>query len=168
MRKIIMQKEELFLTTTSYEDIEYLSKLFEDYELMRYTFAKTFSKEEAQEYIKSCFNFSGNLGFSPLFFKENIIGFGGVFKFDENSYELGYILDKKYWKKGLATKAASMQRDYITNTLCSQAVATAHPDNLASQRVLQKCGFEFQKDIFMPERGQRKLFVYDERKLFFK
>ena len=160
MRKIIMQKNNLAIATTTNEDIEYLAKLLGDIKLMRYTFGKIFSKNEAIDYIKKHFNFDSNLGFSPILLDNKAIGFGGIFKWDENSYELGYILDKNYWGKGLATKLALMQRDYILNSLKSKAVATTHPKNLASQRVLAKCGFEYVKDIFMEFRGERKLFEY--------
>ena len=160
MRQIIMQKDNLSLGTTINDDIEYLASLFGDIELMRFTFGKTFSKEEAISYIKKHFNFNSNLGFSPILLNNKPIGFGGIFKFNKNSFELGYILDKAYWNKGIATKAAFMQRDYILNTLNSKPVATTHPKNLASQRVLAKCGFKFIKDIVMEHRGERKLFEY--------
>jgi len=160
MRNIIMQKNNLSIATTTNKDIEYLAKLFGDIELMRFTFGKTFSQEEATKYIKEHFNFDSNLGFSPILLDNKVIGFGGVFKWDENSYELGYILDKNYWGKGLATKLALMQRDYIIKSLKSKAVATTHPQNFASQRVLGKCGFKYVKDIFMEYRGDRKLFEY--------
>jgi len=160
MRKIIMSKNNIAIATTTYSDIDYLSSFFGDIELMRYTFGKTFNKDESIKYIKNNFNFNTNLGFSPILLESSIIGFGGVFKFDNNSYELGYILDKNYWGRGLATKAALLQLDYILYTLNSNAVATTHPDNLASQRVLAKCGFKYEKNIFMKYRGERKLFRY--------
>jgi len=160
MRNIIIQKGNLSLVTTTQNDIDYLATLLGDKELMRFTFGKTFSNEEAKEYIKEHFNFTSNLGFSPLLLKDKIVGFGGVFKWDKDSYELGYILDKNYWGKGIATKAALMQRDYIVNTLKTKAFATTHPQNFASQRVLKKCGFEYVKDIYMEYRGDRKLFEY--------
>ena len=158
--KKIISSNDIALVVTTKDNIEYLATLLSDIELMSYTFSKTFTKKEAIEYINNNFNFNNNLGFSPILLNSKPIGFGGVFKFDKNSYELGYILDKRYWGKGLATKVALMQRDYIVNRLHSAAVATTHPDNLASQRVLQKCGFEYIKDIFMPNRGERKLFEY--------
>jgi len=160
VRDIIIQRDSLSLGVTLKEDIEYLANLFGDIELMRYTFGKIFSKEEAINYIKSNFNFNSNIGFSPILLDNRVIGFGGLFKFSANSYELGYILDKAYWGRGLATKAALMQRDYIVNTLKSKALATTHPQNFASRRVLAKCGFEYVKDIVMEYRGERKLFEY--------
>jgi len=160
MRRIIMQKDNIALAITTNKDIDYLAKLLGDIKLMQFTFGKTFSKQEAKEYIQNHFNFDGILGFSPLLLENKPIGFGGIFKWDESSYELGYILDTSYWGKGLATKAALMQRDYILNTLNSKPIATTHPQNLASQRVLKKCGFEYLKDISMEYRGDRKLFEY--------
>jgi len=160
MRKIITQQESLALAITINEDIEYLASLMGDIELMRYTFGKTFSKDEAIEYIKKHFNFNSNLKFSPILLENSPIGFGGIFKFDENSYEFGYILDKKYWGKGLATKIGIMQRDYILKHFKAKVVATSHPKNIASHRVLEKCGLTYIKDIVLEYRGERRLFEY--------
>jgi len=160
MRNTIMQNGNLKLCTTAQDDIEYLISLMGDIELMRFTFGKIFDKNEAQEYIKAHFNFHSNLKFSPILLNNKPIGFGGIFKFDDSSYELGYILDKAYWGQGLATKIAIMQRDYILNQLKANVVATSHPQNVVSHRVLQKCGFKYIKDIVLEYRGERKLFRY--------
>ncbi len=43
-----------------------------------------------------------------------------------------------------------------------KAVAvTTHPNNIVSQRILQKCGLRYKKDIFLEYRGKKKLFVLD-------
>jgi len=158
MRKILTKIDNLSLTTTTNEDISYLASLMGDIELMRYTFGKTFTQKEAIEYIKKHFNFDTNLGFSPILLDNKPIGFGGIFKFDDNSYEFGYILDKAYWGKGLATKIAKAQIEYIKNNFKADIVATSHPKNIASHKVLQKCGLVYDKDIVMKHRGERKLF----------
>ena len=45
------------IATTKKEDIKLLSKYFANFNLMRYTFGKTFSQDEAISYIKKNFNF---------------------------------------------------------------------------------------------------------------
>jgi RimJ/RimL family protein N-acetyltransferase len=161
MRKIITKNGDLALTTTKLEDIDTLANFLKDKDLMKFTFGKTFSKDEAIDYIKKNFNFDGYLKFSPIVYKDEIIGFGGIFKFNNKAYEFGYIIDKKHWGKGFATKIALAQIDFIKNHLKSKVVATSHPQNFASHRVLQKCGLRFEKEIFLEYRGKRKLFVLD-------
>jgi RimJ/RimL family protein N-acetyltransferase len=155
--KIIAKNAKFVLRQTQDKDIEYLAKLLSNIELMRYTFGKAFEVNEAKEYIKKHFNFDNNLKFSPLCVDGQIVGFGGIFKF-KDGYELGYILDKKFWNMGYATKFALLQRDYIKDTLKAKVYATAHPKNIASHRVLEKCGLTYVKDIVLEYRGERKLF----------
>ena len=160
-RKVIAKYDDLALVTTKEEDIKILSKYFADFDLMRYTFGKTFSQDEAISYIKKNFNFDGKLKFSPIDYKDKIIGFGGIFKFDYKSYELGYIIAKEHWGRGFATKIALAQIEFIQSHFKTRVVATTHPKNIVSQKILQKCGLRYKKDIFLEYRGKRKLFVLD-------
>jgi len=61
--------------------------------------------------------------------------------------ELGYRLVKPWWGKGLATETAQAWLDYAFGELAlPEVIAFSHPDNVASVRVMQKCGFEFLRD----------------------
>lgn len=53
--------------------------------------------------------------------------------------EVGYWLGRAYWGKGIATRALSLFLDQVT-TRPLYAYVVKH--NLASIRVLEKCGFE--------------------------
>ncbi len=56
---------------------------------------------------------------------------------------IGYAIDRKYWKKGIATKSVEMILDFIKNEMHLHGVEGAvHPKNIASQRVLEKNGFK--------------------------
>jgi len=60
---------------------------------------------------------------------------------DEN--EVGYLLEKSNWGKGLATEAGRLSLDYGFNNLKFDAIiGIVHPDNIASQRVLEKLGLK--------------------------
>lgn len=52
--------------------------------------------------------------------------------------EVGYWIDRAYWGRGIATQALTLFLDIITER---PLYAAAAKDNLASIRVLQKCGF---------------------------
>jgi RimJ/RimL family protein N-acetyltransferase len=55
---------------------------------------------------------------------------------------LGYALAPEVWGKGLATEAALAAIDAgFSLTSAVEALATAHIENPASRRVLEKCGF---------------------------
>ena len=59
--------------------------------------------------------------------------------------ELGYRLAKPYWGRGYATEAASAWVAHGFGELgLDRIVAVTHPENVASQHVLEKVGMRFQ------------------------
>src|SRR5690349_15816006 len=62
--------------------------------------------------------------------------------------ELAYRLVPAVWGRGIATEVGAALVRYAFDTLgLPRLVAVAYPDNLASQRVLDKLGFSRQGDI---------------------
>ena len=62
----------------------------------------------------------------------------------QNYYDVGYRLIRKYWGKGIATETAIIALDYAFNTLNTNEVyAAAHCENGASNKILQKIGMNF-------------------------
>jgi ribosomal-protein-alanine N-acetyltransferase len=81
---------------------------------------------------------------------EKLIGHCGL-KFLENTLEvqIGYLLLKSYWGRGLGTEAASAVLKYgFEIAKLQRIVAVAKPDNIASRRVLEKVGLEYEKDAY--------------------
>lgn len=77
------------------------------------------------------------------------MGWAGIKLFEgeccghKNFYEIGYRFKPEYWGKGFATETAKAALDYTFKTLkASTAYAMTHHENLASQRVLEKIGYE--------------------------
>jgi RimJ/RimL family protein N-acetyltransferase len=71
--------------------------------------------------------------------------------------ELGYVLAKKYWGQGIATKAISLMLEIGFRDLGVQRIeAFVDPDNIGSVRVLEKSGFtkEGLLQKYMIHRGQ--------------
>lgn len=59
--------------------------------------------------------------------------------------ELGYVLAKKYWGKGLATAAVVQAiRSGFDQLKISRIEAFVDPKNIASRRVLEKAGMQFE------------------------
>jgi [ribosomal protein S5]-alanine N-acetyltransferase len=82
-----------------------------------------------------------------------IVGWGGLYDdpFDPGwGIELAYYFAPEAWGRGLATELAeaslTIARDALT---LAKVTAFAHPDNLASRRVLSKAGFIERR--FVPE-----------------
>ena len=57
--------------------------------------------------------------------------------------EIGYDLARDYWHRGIATDAlAATLRSAFATTDLNRAEALVMVENIASQRVLEKCGFQ--------------------------
>ena len=64
--------------------------------------------------------------------------------------ELGYVLNKDYWNKGIMKEAVSKVVDYCFNTLkLNFLMASYFNHNIASKKVLEKLNFKFYKDIII-------------------
>lgn len=98
-----------------------------------------------------------HFGVWAVIYKEHdkLIGHCGL-KFLENTLEvqIGYLLLKSYWGRGLGTEAASAVLKYgfeVANL--PQIVAVAKPENIASRRVLEKVGLKYEKDAYFYENN---------------
>jgi len=75
--------------------------------------------------------FVGNIGIRPQ---------GG---WREHLGEIGYWVGEDYWGKGIATAALAQLTEYGFNTRHFRKLfATALAPNIASMRVLEKCGYQ--------------------------
>lgn len=64
---------------------------------------------------------------------------------DGKTVELGYWLGEPFWNQGYATEAAQSLTDMVFRTRdVEQIDARVRVMNIASRRVIQKCGFQFQ------------------------
>ena len=77
-----------------------------------------------------------------------MIGSGGVYYNDEQKmFEIGYVTMKKYWNKGLTTEAAKVIVDFAVNELNQTTLYACYAkENIASGRIMEKCGFVYQRD----------------------
>ena len=78
-----------------------------------------------------------------------LIGSIGLHPRDKNPkiLDLGYVLSKDYWGKGLMSEAVLNILDYAFNVLNLEALTCGHfKENKASQRIIRKAGFRFLKE----------------------
>jgi RimJ/RimL family protein N-acetyltransferase len=81
--------------------------------------------------------------------EKKFIGFAGLKYLDDlDEVDLGYRLLYDYWGKGIATEAAIACLDYGFNQLnLKRIIAMLLPDNIGSIRVLEKTGFQYEKEF---------------------
>lgn len=74
-----------------------------------------------------------------------IVGDIGIHqRFQGRAVEIGYTLHPDHWGRGLATEAVSAMVDALAEGGVHRLSATTHPDNVASIRLLERLGFEFE------------------------
>jgi ribosomal-protein-alanine N-acetyltransferase len=121
-----------------------------DPEIMRYMpTGQDDTLEQAEARITRYINHQEQHGYSRwLIFERSsgeAIGDAGLLYIPASGeIELGYRLVKPWWGKGLATEVARGWLDYAFGDLgLTEIIAFSHPDNKASVRVMEKCGFTF-------------------------
>lgn len=102
------------------------------------------SVKDAETWISSIKG--DNHVFAFVLKKENkVIGSGSIcFQSDSNAYELGYNLNKNYWNKGYTSEASLAMIQWAYEELGVRDFVANHANaNVASAKILLKCGFKF-------------------------
>ncbi len=115
---------------------------------MRYTYAAP-SREECAHRLRAFAALDSTLGFAPWTAVERregrVVGWGGlgVDPFDPGwGVEVSYFFGPACWGRGYATELVSAALEHGFASLSLPAIgAFVRPDNGASVRVLEKCGF---------------------------
>jgi [ribosomal protein S5]-alanine N-acetyltransferase len=94
----------------------------------------------------------GNWGVVPLGVSgiaNQIAGWAGLQYLPElDETEVGFLIDRSHWGKGFATEAAlASLRFGFENFELSHIIALVHPENRASQRVIEKCGLAYMDSL---------------------
>ncbi|MBF7091475.1 GNAT family N-acetyltransferase [Flavobacterium sp. ALJ2] len=145
----VLKTERLFLKRITNEDANEIIALRSNPETMKYIprpLIKT--NEQALEHIAQINSITEtNEGINwGITLKDNpkIIGFIGYFRIKPEHYraEIGYMLLPEFHGKGIIPEAVKTVIDYGFNEMKLHSIeAVIDPDNLASERVLQKMGF---------------------------
>ncbi len=69
---------------------------------------------------------------------------GNLVSFEQGgTREVGYWIGREFWGRGIATRALAQFLDLVTVRPLHAVLA---PHNVASRRVLEKCGFRFENE----------------------
>lgn len=92
----------------------------------------------------------------------------------ENAAELAYVLDQSFWGAGYGTEIAVVAKKYIKHicrefknkikNLPKEIVATVHPLNLGSKRILEKTLHHFEEELFTKFNGQPRILFFKRLK----
>jgi [ribosomal protein S5]-alanine N-acetyltransferase len=145
----LLETERLRLREMYPEDAEAMFNLNSDPEVVQYTGDGPFeSVEAARIFLTGYRNVYRNSGYgrwiTELKSTGEIIGWCGLkFLVDHNQTDVGYRFYKKYWGNGYASESAKACIVHGFSELkLDRIVAHARKENVASLRVLEKCGMK--------------------------
>jgi len=112
---------------------------------LRDAFPFPYYPEHAQKFISACLRQKPYQVFA-IEFEGEYVGNIGLHKQEDvyrKTAELGYFIGEPYWNKGITTRAVKLICDYGFRELdVIKIFSGVFSFNTASQRVLEKCGFE--------------------------
>lgn len=129
-------------------DTEPLLSILNNQEVIKYLSSKIpapYTLEDAKWWIST----GSRMGIvKAIDLNGSLIGCIGVEKGEfeyQRSAEIGYWIAKDYWRQGIATQAIKEMTSLIFNTTdVVRLFASIFSENIASMRVLSKCGFELE------------------------
>lgn len=143
----------LRLRPLSIEDLEPLAEIWTHPDVARGLITRPRGRADVERLFVAMIHDARRWGMWAIVHKADdaLIGRCGFYAFrGERSIvpELAFFLAKPYWGAGLATEAGhACLRHLFRSPVRARAVATVLPDNLASQRVLEKIGMRALRHI---------------------
>jgi len=152
----ILETERLILRHLRLDDLDGLFRLYQDPEIRRYFPDGVKNYEETREELEWFLNGHPEhpeLGLWATIYKETgkFIGRCGLLPWEIDGrleVEIAYLLDKEFWRQGLATEAARGILKYGFETLnLSRLICLIEPGNIASQRVAERLGMTLERKV---------------------
>ena len=146
----------LYLRQFTPDDLDDMYRIYSDPEIMKYL-GGVRTREATETAINTMIKGweENNFGMWALVHKidRKMIGRCGLGLLEKTpEVQLGYALDKVYWNQGLATEASLASLNYGFQILnLERIVAIALPENITSQRVMQKVGMKYEKNAHFYE-----------------
>jgi len=103
-----------------------------------------FSQGDAEQWVKTVSDKSEVVFLVTGKKTGEILGAAGCGQMDENDLEVGYWIGEPHWGKGYATEAVQAVVDHVFDAgQVERLYGRCRVVNMASRRVLMKCGFQF-------------------------
>lgn len=144
--------ERLRLRPYRLDDAAAMFAVFGDPEVMRYSMSGADPSVEAtRTRIQKLMDHQASFGFSLWVVEDRataaILGDCGLKQLEDGpEIEVGYRFARPHWGSGYATEAAMASVQYGFGTLAlARIAAVVEPPNVASHRVLEKIGLQYQR-----------------------
>lgn len=154
------------------------TKMFGEGKVWESSAVKEFIKDETKRWnsgkkfsVLSIYHSSTQEFIGYLYIKHSLDDFSNVGVGHQNVGEIAYIIDQAFWGKGYGTEIAIMGKKFIKHIISEsesetlesnikEIVATAHPLNEGSKRILQKTLKNQEQEEFTKFGGQPRLLFF--------
>ena len=154
MSRKVLETQRMVLREMEMADVAYLMRIFSDPVAMRY-YPKTKSHEQAEEWVRWTLESYRDHGFGQwvaiLKSSGEFAGQCGLTVQEvegREEVEIGYLILRKFWGRGLATEVAIDARDHGFALGYRRLVSLVDTRNLASRRVAEKTGLTLEKEVW--------------------
>ncbi len=144
----------LLLRMFTDDDLDDLSRIYADADVMRYLSGHPLTREETAGWLRYFLAGWEDYGFGwwAVVLKESgeLIGHCGLqFIHVTPEVEVTYGLAREYWRKGLASEAARAGLWFaFTDLKLDRVYALADPGNIRSHRVMERAGMRYDKTAY--------------------
>jgi RimJ/RimL family protein N-acetyltransferase len=153
MSKIVLATERLLLREMTPRDADDLALILSDAETMRF-YPQPYDRQGVEDWIARNLRRYADDGHGMwamiLQGNQQFVGNCGltIQEIDgARETEVGYLVNKAFWRQGLATEAARACLDYAFNHLGrARIISLIRPENLPSRRVAEKNGLQIEKE----------------------
>jgi ribosomal-protein-alanine N-acetyltransferase len=135
------------------DDVDYVIETDSDIRIQRWLFGNVSTEQESRERHARWMQGWRDAGFGFWIFRDDagtIVGHGGIFRSprEEGEVEVGYALKPAYWGRGFATEITRLALKVgFEDVGLRRIIGIAQASNVASRRVMEKCGMVFETDL---------------------
>ncbi len=155
MGEFLLTTSRLGLREMTMDDLDFMATMLGDQEVTRF-YPKAYSREEAVEWIERQRGRYLRDGHGLWLVVEREagapVGQAGlvVQQLDDGpELEIGYMIHRHFWRRGLASEAALAVRDHaFANQPVERVVSLVRPENVPSQRTALRIGMKPERTTF--------------------
>ena len=164
MKRIFLETERCNLKYINQDDFEELKIMLQNTDVM-YAWEYLFSDEDVQHWIDENISRYNEYGLGYFIIENKLTGeicgqaalmsdmIDGILY-----YEVGYILKKEFWHKGLATECAFALVNYAFHNLnLSEVIFEIRPDNVNSRKVAERLKAKVVGEFTKNVRGKKMI-----------
>lgn len=166
---MMIETERVAVRAFCEEDVHDLWEILGDEQTMKYV-EPPYDFEKTSAFLKSfCLERRGALAVVHKG-SGKVIGYILFSPLESGVYEMGWIFNKNYWRKGYAYESCRALIDYAFSFLGADKIFAETADDKKSVPLMKKLGMrekEIRKNSSEPIRGKRRdLYVYELSKTF--